>query len=273
MNNGYLLSIKNAAQSQMSILKRAAKKLHLASPKFIEGGMDKETCEELLACAFGFRNWQEVKNLGYRPGPDQCEKPWFIHHRTESHESILLPLLETELQLDAKRPLFLVGELALKVALVLFLEEISARSKPGAIFIKSELPLRKTEFSALLKHAEIGQRENVDQFLVVDTRIENQTAGKVADQYRHRPIIFIWNEASRHVLQELAAVCTVMPQLHIGEASAKEMTISVAEDGLERVPGAIVAKASTTGIEANGRFANYHRRLDTGPPMEEFDMN
>lgn len=157
--------------TNISSLKRQAKRLHKASPEVFGHQISHEIAQEAIARANGFRQWAEITELSIKTGLDRNTPFWHIMGRNDCHSNILSALVATELCLNENGPVVFLGDqkdCALP-AVSLFAEEISHRGVPGAILIDTKAD--SFEQTAIGNAFSIlGLEEQASMFRVIDLR-------------------------------------------------------------------------------------------------------
>lgn len=157
--------------SNVSALKRQAKRLQKASPEIFGHQITIEQAQEAVARANGFYHWAEINELSVKAGADRSTPFWHVFGRNDLHGKILDALVCAEVDLNENGPIVLLGEPceAALPATCLFAEMISARKEPGLILIETDQPtLQETAVGSSISL--LGLDESFSHFRVIDAR-------------------------------------------------------------------------------------------------------
>jgi hypothetical protein len=167
-------SLTASVTRNVSTLKRDAKRLQKHSMAVFGTEYPLSTCQRAVAVSRGFKSFAEVENLVRRLGIDKNIPFWTILSRNDAHQEVLSALYQLEIQLTENGPVVFTGkqEAAILPALVLFLEEMSAKRKPGLIMIETDAAAAQDThvFAAVEK---LGFGEMFAGFRSLDLRDKN----------------------------------------------------------------------------------------------------
>lgn len=155
-------------------LKRDAKRLQKNSVDVFGTQYPLVTCQRALAVSRGFRSLEEVEKLGSRLGMDRDAPFYTIRSRNDAHESVLNALYRLDLEYAEGKPIVFLGEQrhAILPALVLFLEHMSFRKRPGLLLIETEAAsCQDTVVQDAIQR--LGVEDILDGFRTLDLRDRN----------------------------------------------------------------------------------------------------
>lgn len=157
--------------TNISALKRQAKRLHKAAPTIFDQPVTIDQCQDAIAYAIGFRGWSEVNEVGIKSGNDKNIPFWHIFSRNDAHTAILNALIETEINLNENGPVAILGKAndVASPAIGLWVESISVRNIPGLILVNTDKPtLQDTVLGSAISILELD--EIFSQCRVIDAR-------------------------------------------------------------------------------------------------------
>lgn len=175
-------------------LKQDAKRLHRNSLEIFGAQVPLTTCQRAMAVARGFRSLDEVERIARMLGMDRKAPFFTLHSRNDTHQEVLDVLYRLQLEMTEGSPVVLLGEQkdAILPALVLFLEEMSARKRPGLILVETERASRQDTVLQGAANA-LGVEEMFDGFRTLDLR-EKTLSMSVSTTARH------WTDAISEAL-------------------------------------------------------------------------
>lgn len=166
--------------SNVSGLKKQAKRLHKAAPSVFGHDVALDTCQEAIARAHGFERWSDVSEIALRAGIDRSLPFWYIHSRNDFHEKLVAAAVTAGMELWNDQPLALLGDpdAVAPMALCLWSGFMSIRKVPGILLINTEHP--SFEDTALGKAVnQLGLDDIYSRFRVIDAR-ERRIPGAVS---------------------------------------------------------------------------------------------
>lgn len=171
MNLSFIRGLTASILSNVSSLRKQAKRLQKAAPELLGRQLTLEECQEIVARTNGFKQWSDINELAVKTGADRSCPSWHIFSRNNFHEKILAALTGLEVDLLPDRPLVILGKPrdVAATATCLWAELISVRKVPGLLLIET---LNQTVQDTALWEAitALGITEIFDRFRVIDAR-------------------------------------------------------------------------------------------------------
>ncbi|EPH0594312.1 hypothetical protein [Pseudomonas aeruginosa] len=167
-------SLTASAARNISALKRDAKRLQKHSQLVFGTEYPLKVCQHAVAVSRGFRSLADVEHLEQRLGINKDAPFWTIRSRNDVHQGVLEALYSLDLEYTENGPIVFIGEQKHSAlpALVLFLEQMSFKKRPGLILVETEaLSIQDTAIFDAVKKLEI--EETLDKFRSLDLRDRN----------------------------------------------------------------------------------------------------
>ncbi|WP_231656428.1 hypothetical protein [Pseudomonas californiensis] len=127
------------AVRNLTSLKRDAKRLQKKSQQVFGTEHSLAVCQQAMAVSRGFTSLATLEALSDRLGMNRRNLFWTLTGRSDAHQAVLDTLFRLDLDFADVGPLVFIGQQqhALRPALILLLERMSAMARPGLILIES----------------------------------------------------------------------------------------------------------------------------------------
>nr|WP_168550522.1 hypothetical protein [Pseudomonas savastanoi] len=184
------------AVRNLTSLKRDAKRLQKKSQQVFGTEHSLAVCQQAMAVSRGFTSLASLDALSDRLGMNRRNPFWTLTGRSDAHQAVLDTLFRLDLDFADVGPLVFIGQQqhALRPALILLLERMSAMARPGLILIESTAAA--IQDTALFKAAtELELHETLMGFRALDLR-EHNLPVELADcalESRWRPWVVLFS--------------------------------------------------------------------------------
>lgn len=201
MKLSFIRGLTASLLTNVSNLKKQAKRLHKAAPEVFGRDVPLDVCYEAIAKAHGFQRWSDVSEISIRAGLDRSLPFWHLFSRNNFHEKLLAAITTSELEVWEDQPLVILGRPheVVPLALCTWTELLSLRKIPGILLLETNKPS--------LEDTPIGQsihtlalNEIYSRFRVIDAR-ERRIPGSVG------ATAMSWQNALSNLLGDEDAAC------------------------------------------------------------------